>query len=246
MSVGVLVLGCLAVLVAAFTMSLTGFGFALVAAPLLLFLFEPKTVVIVNVILGAIICLLILGQSRRHVKAGRTALLAAGSIFGIPLGAYILSHAPVSVLRMLMAALVVIFAVPLALGHSHRFKREGLGSTISGFVSGMLASSTSLSGPPVVLFLLNQGWERESFRATLAIYFLFCSLMALIAIGLSGFLTSDLLVTVSTFVPAVLLGFYLGTRVAPRVNTTLFRRISILVVLLAGLLGVATSLPALL
>jgi hypothetical protein len=246
MEVGMLALSYLAMLLAAFTMSLTGFGFALIAAPLLLFLLESKTVVVINIILGAILCLLILWQSRHHVNVRRVALLGVGSIFGIPVGAYILSHVAAPTLKLLIVTLVVVFAIPLALGHSHRFKKEGTGSVISGFISGTLVSSTSLAGPPVVLFLLNQGWEKELFRANLAAYFLFCDLMALAALGFSGVLTSELLVTASTFIPVVLLGFYLGIKVLPRVDTVLFRRIAIFIVLVAGLLGIATTLPSLL
>lgn len=242
MTIEVLILGCLVVLLAAFTMSVTGFGLALIAAPLLLFLLESKTVVVVNIVLVAVVCLLILGQSRHHVKLRRIVLLGIGSVFGVPIGAYILSQVAASTLKLVIGALVVMFAVPLALGHSHRFKREGLGCGISGFISGMLTSSTSLSGPPVVLFLLNQGWGKETLRASLAAYFLFCDLLALTALGLSGVLTSEVLATALAFVPAVLPGFYLGTRVLPRVDADLFRRIAISIVLVAGLLAVATSL----
>lgn len=235
---------CLVALVAAFTMSVTGFGFALIAAPLLLFFLDLKTVIVFNIVLGNCICLLILWQSRHHVKRGRIALLGIGSIFGLPIGIYILSQVRAPLLELLIAVLVVVFAILLTLGHSHQFKKEGLGFVISGFISGMLVTSTSLGGPPVVLFLLNQGWGKEVFRANLAAYFLFCGSVALITLRLSGVITSDLLVTASTFIPVILVGFYLGARVLPHVDADLFRRIAVSIVLLAGLLGIATNLWA--
>lgn len=244
MTITVWSLSCLVALVAAFTMSVTGFGFALIAAPLLLFFLDLKTVIVFDIVLGLIICLLILWQSRHHVKRGRIVPLAIGSIFGLPIGMYILSQVVAPLLKVLIAALVVIFAVLLALGYSHQFRKEGLGSVISGFISGTLLTSTSLGGPPVVLFLLNQGWGKEAFRANLAAFFLFCGSMAIITLRFSGVITSDLLVTASTFVPAVLVGFYLGAKVLPHVDAGLFRRIAISVVFLAGLLGIATSLSA--
>lgn len=246
MSVEVLIFGSLAVLLAAFTMSITGFGFALIAAPLLLFLVESKTVVIIDIVLGTVICILILWESRQHVRPKRVVLLVIGSVLGVPVGAYILSHTTTLTLKLVITALVIVFAIPLALGHSHRFKRERLICGASGFASGVLASSTSLAGPPVVLFLLNQGWEKETLRASLAAYFLFAGLAALTALGASGALSGELVVGALAYVPAVLLGFFLGRKVLPRLNAELFRRIAVLVVVVAGLLGIITSLPALL
>ena len=237
-------ISCLVALVSAFTMSITGFGFALIAAPLLLLFLDLKTVIVFNVFLGAIICLPILWQSRRYVRLGRMTPLVIGSIFGLPVGMYILAQVAAPVLKLLIAALVIIFAVLLVLGYSHRFKKERLGSVIAGFISGMLVTSTGLAGPPVVLFLLNQGWEKDTFRASLAAYFLFVSLMALITLRFSEIITSALLVTVSTFVPAILVGVYLGVKVLPHVDAVLFRRIAIAIVFLAGSLGIATSLSA--
>lgn len=246
MSLETLILGSFVTLAAAFTMGITGFGFALIAAPILLFLIEPKAVVIVNIILGSVICILILWESWRHARKKHFLLLAIGSILGVPIGVYILSHAATTTLKLVISALVVVFAVPMALGHSHRFKREHPVFGISGFISGLLASSTSLAGPPVVLALLNQGWEKKSLRATLAAYFLFVGLVALAALSISGALDVAFVVIALTYAPAALLGFFLGRKVLPRLNAELFRRIAALVVVIAGLLGIITGLLVLL
>ncbi|MBE9501374.1 MAG: sulfite exporter TauE/SafE family protein [Dehalococcoidia bacterium] len=242
MSAEELVLGCFAVLVAAFTRSVTGFGSALVAAPLLLLVLEAKSVVVINIVLGIIMCLLILWQSRHHVRVRKITVMGIGSIFGVPIGAYIPSLVSASTLKLTIATLVVVFAILLALGHSRQFKRERTGFGISGFISGILTSSTSLGGPPVVLFLLNQGWDKEPFRASLAGYFLFSGMIALGALAFTGVMTTSMLGTAAALLPALLLGFYLGIKVLPRVDANLFRRIAISVVLVSGLVAIITAI----
>jgi uncharacterized membrane protein YfcA len=223
-------------------MSITGFGFALIAAPMLLFFLEPKAVVITIIIIGPTLAILILRESWNHLRLKQLLLLAIGSILGVPIGAYILSNTPSTLLKPVIAALVVIFAVPLALGYSHRFKEEKIIFSISGFISGILASSASLAGPPVVLLLLNQGWEKESLRATLAAYFLFTGMITLTALSIARVLSSEFVLSAFTYLPAAFFGFFLGRKVIPYLKAEVFRRIAAIIVIMAALVGVLTSL----
>ena len=246
MSIEIIVFGSLVVLVAAFAMSITGFGFALIAAPLLLFILEPRTLVITNLIIGPILCILILWESWHQVRIKQLLLLAVGSICGVPIGAFILSNSTPAALKLIISALVVVFAVPIALGYSHYFKREKLVFGITGLISGVLASSASLAGPPVVLLLLNQGWGKERLRASLAAYLLFTGLVALTALGISGILSSDFTPSSLAYIPAALLGFLIGRKVVPLLNPEFFRKLAIIIVLIATIAGVITSLLTLL
>ncbi|UCE97106.1 MAG: sulfite exporter TauE/SafE family protein [Dehalococcoidia bacterium] len=246
MSIEIIVFGSLVVLVAAFAMSITGFGFALIAAPLLLFILEPKTVVITNLMIGPVLCILILWESWRQVRIKQLVLLAVGSICGVPIGTFILANSTPAALKLIISALVVFFAVPIALGYSHHFKLEKLVFGITGIMSGILASSASLAGPPVVLLLLNQGWKKESLRASLAAYLLLTGLVALAALGISGVFSSDITLSSFTYIPAALLGFLIGRKVVPAVNPEFFRKLAIIIVLIAAIAGVITSLLTLL
>ena len=103
------------VLLAGFVHSVSGFGIALVAVPLLLFIFEPKSVVVMNVILATVLCLLLMLNSRLHIDLRRAALISVGSIIGIPLGAYVLSSIEPSIIKLVIAVLIIPFSVFLLL-----------------------------------------------------------------------------------------------------------------------------------
>ncbi len=236
----------LVIMLAAIIMCATGFGFALVTSSLLLIFLDPKTVIVYNLFLGIIICIPILWQSRRFARPKRLVWLGTASILGVPAGIYILSKVVTPTLKLLIAALVVIFALLLAAGYSYRFKKENLGSAIIGFMGGTLMSSTGLGGPPVVLFLINQGYDKDGFRANMTAYLTLSGSLALIALGISGAVSAGTLLPALTFLPALALGFFLGIRVQPRLDTALFSRIVVAIVTITGLVAIATTIPSLL
>jgi len=221
----ILVFAVFIVLAAAFIRSITGFGYALLATPLLTLVFDAKSVVVMNIILGTVTNILVLWQTRRYVDFRRFLFISLGGIVGIPLGTYLLVRLDPSIIKLAIAGLVIPFSVLLLLGHSHQFKRDTLGCGVAGGISGVLAGSTSLSGPPVVLFLLNQGLVTQRFVATLAAYFLLIGVLCIGAFSSLGMVTGGLMTKVAILLPALFVGNYAGIKVLPRINADVFRKI---------------------
>ncbi len=168
---------------AGFIRGVTGFAQNLVLVPILLLFLDAKSVVVISLLLSVIASIALLPWTWRSFDLKKILPLAAASLLGIPLGAYIIRIISPSTLKVFIGWLVIIFAVPLAFGITFRFRRERFVSGISGFISGFLSSSTSLGGPPVVLFMHSQNWPKSAIYSTLNIYFLFLSASSL------GFLT---------------------------------------------------------
>ena len=230
------------VLLAGFVRAISGFGFALVATPLLLFVFDPKSVVVIIIILGMLTGLLLLFRTRHYIDRRRALIMCGSGILGIPIGAYLLSSLNPSIIKLIIAILIIPLSIILLLGHSHQFKRDSLGCGISGFLGGLLGASTSFSGPPVVLFLLNQGLVKERFVGTLTAYFVFMGIASVVAFSSLGMVTIDILLKVAMLLPTTILGFYIGIKVLPRINATLFRRIAASIVSVAALAIIVTLL----
>jgi len=230
-----LILAAFFVLLGAFVRSVSGFGYALVVTPLLILVMEPKSVVVINILLVSTTHLIVLYHVKQNIDFRRAILLGIGSIPGIPIGAYLLSSLDPAIIKLAIAALVIPFSVLLLLGHSHHFQRDSLGCAIAGFIGGTLVTSTSLGGPPAVLFLLNQGLVKERFVGTLAVYFLFTSIASIIAFSSLGMITAELLKTVALLLPTLWLGSYAGIKLLPRINTTLFKKIASAIISVAAL-----------
>ena len=228
------------VLLAAFIRAICGFGYALLSTPLLTFIFDVKSVVVMNVVLSTASCMLALVYMRRHIDFRRTLFISLGSIPGLLLGTYLLATLDPSIIKLAIAVIVIPFSVLLLLGHSHQFKRDTLSCGVAGFVSGVFLASTSLGGPPVVLLLLNQGLTKERFVATIAVFFIFTGAILTGTFTSLGMITVDLLIKIAILLPALWLGFYTGMKVLFRINPVLFKKFASGIVLIAAVLTIVS------
>lgn len=231
-----------AVFFAAFIRGVTGFGLALILAPILLLILTPANVVVVNLFLGLISNILVLFYSFKKVDLKKILPMLIGSSLGIPLGAWIIILIAPATLKILIGGVTVSCAVLLALDFSRTLHREKLGSSVAGFLSGVLSSSTSLGGPPVILFMHNQNWQKDVIHSSLAVYFLFACFWSLIALYMSGLVDTQIIVEAASLTPALLSGVGLGIMFFRRINARYFRHLSIVIVLCAGILGILSGL----
>ena len=236
----ILILG--AVLLAAFIRGLAGFGFALVLAPVLLLILNPAAVVVINLLLTLLSNIVVIVHSHARIEYKRVLPIALSSLLGIPLGVWIISVVAASTLKIFVGTIIISFAVLVASGFRITFTGERLSSGLAGFFSGMLSTSTSLGGPPVVLFMQNQRWPKEIIHPSLAGYFMFLGLFSLGALSLSGKVHAETIITAASLAPALLAGTGLGMVVFQRVNARFFRALSVAIVICAGLLGIISGL----
>ncbi len=144
--------------------------------------------------------------------------MSIASLVGIPIGTYILLLISPDALRVLIALTLIVFSALMLLGNHHAFKRERLGSVIAGLVSGVLKTSTGISGPPVALFLVHQGWQRDAMRATLGAYFLLINILGLISSLVGGVTGISTLSYILLFIPMLPLRFYAAKKASPQIS----------------------------
>jgi uncharacterized membrane protein YfcA len=211
------VIAALAVLAAGAVHSTTGFGFALVATPVLVATHGPLVAIPTVTLLSLVVNALTLAAERLPPAVLRPAtdLLILGTLPGMAVGAMVLARAPEDLLRLLVA-LSVLLAVAVHL-HTRRRTPEtpaGPGAALAaGAVSGVLTTSTTLNGPPLVLYLLRARATAEQARDSLAAIFVATGLLALAAFAIVGTLE------VPTALPLLLIAAALG-QVAGRIGFT--------------------------
>jgi uncharacterized protein len=169
--------------------SATGFGFALVAAPLVTAAFGPveavPTVTVVSLVVSA---LTLAGEGRRPAVLGRSALLLiAAGVPGMALGAVILAQAPEDVLKVAVGVVVTVSAVavtrtPRARSQDDAPVHSGVGA---GLLAGLLATTSGVNGPPLLIHLRRAGAGAMEMRDTLAVIFLASGVLtvAILAVG---------------------------------------------------------------
>jgi uncharacterized protein len=229
------------VFLAALVSGLTGFGFALVLAPNLMLLLSPKTAVPVVTVLSVVLNSILFYEARSWVNPREIRPLVVSGLLGMFCGALLLFYLNVPLLKLLTGAVIIPFAIALLLDVKIELHSRLLQVPV-GLISGFLGGSTSMSGPPVVLFFQNRGFEKRVFRANLIFYFFVIYPLTLPTYYLGGLLTGEVFSTALLAAPAMVAGALLGARHVHRVNEGLFRRITLLLVIASGVFSIVTGL----
>ncbi|MHB9091490.1 MAG: TSUP family transporter, partial [Chloroflexota bacterium] len=172
--------------------------------------------------------------------------LVAASLVGNVIGTQILLYANQSTLRVVIGITVVLLSLPLLLNYRLKVKRERLATLGVGLVSGVLIGSTTMGGPPVVLFGVNQLWAKQSLRANMLAYSTITFFFTSVVLFFSGAVTQEILMHDVWMLPGVALGLFVGNAAFQRAPHDLMYRAVVLFVIASGVLGVYTSLAAVL
>ena len=221
--------------------SLTGFGSALVAVPLLSLYLDAKLAVVIATLLSTVISAPLIVEVRRQVRLTKVVPLAIGSLVGVPLGILILKTVDAGVLKILVAVVVILASALLFLAPRLKLgQRNTLSSLVTGALSGLLRASTSMAGPPVVLYTLSHEQEIEEFRSTVLGVFLFTGVLTIPGFFVADLVSNDALVATAVAVPGMVLGLLIGIVLRARVEPKLFRKL-VLAVLVVTSIGVIVS-----
>lgn len=215
---------------------LTGFGFAIVAVPLLSSVVEPRLAVAIAAPLQLAIGLLdapkAWGLAHRPPMAG----LLMGALVGTPLGMIALRVTPAGPQRLVVAVAALVALAAVWRG------RVGRDSVIAGhpgpvgFVSGLLNGLAAMPGPPVVTYFLTAPISDGAARASLIVYFAVTSLFAVAAGFAVGIIDTPAMWLALLCLPFLIVGNWLGALLFGFGHAALYR--------VAGLAALALAAAA--
>ncbi|MFC5728115.1 MULTISPECIES: sulfite exporter TauE/SafE family protein [Nocardioides] len=224
------------IFVSALVQSVSGFGYALFSAPILTALLGGPMAVSTILITGTACDLAILGVRRRLPRpaGGEVLRLALWSAPGMVCGAWLLSALPARWLQGFVA-LTVILAVVLRLSSPTTADakpiRPSWGS-LAGLASGALSTSTSLGGPPTVLYLTHRRLVPLVMRDTLVTLSLARLPLGFAALVVAG--VWDMYAYWPVLLVAALGGQAVGTQVFHRYAAARYERIVMLLLVTSG------------
>jgi uncharacterized membrane protein YfcA len=163
--------------------SATGFGFVLVAGPLVVAALPPEEAISSLLVLGILMsCLTLVTEARAPAPLWReaAALLAWGA-GGALAGAFILAELSTTALQLLVSATVLATLLTrrtLRKG-SDPFRRVG----VAGVAAGVLTTTTTANGPPLLLYLLERRVTAATMRDTLSVLFIGFALIGLLSLA---------------------------------------------------------------
>ncbi|HET9739920.1 MAG TPA: TSUP family transporter [Solirubrobacteraceae bacterium] len=217
--------------------SATGFGFSLVAAPLVFAAMGPEEAVGLLTLLGAQVSLMTLATEGRRPQPAMSecALVLAAAVPGAVAGVAVLRALDVVALQIAVSLGVIgtLAVRRLATGHLPRWA-----GVPAGFASGALTTSTTTSGPPLLVFLLGRQLTPDQMRDTLPVCFLGLSVIGALALWTTG--TTAAIPEpwqIAVLVPVAAAGQLLGRRLFARLARSGRFEPVVTGVLLASVLG---------
>ena len=240
------IVAAIAITMSAFTQGSLGFGFGMISVPTMLMIGLPPHVVIPLLIpLSLVLTVQLAWKVRHHFEFSLVVPLWIGAVIGLPIGVWILQHMDGQLLRLSAGAILIILPTMMLMGWSRPLPSRFYTLVPIGTVSAIMQGSISMSAPPIILFLANQGIDKDKFRANILLYFGGVGLIALWNFSSAGLYTGEVMKLFVILVCCVPIGGYIGTKLAPRIPQRLFRTLTLLVTAFLGAQLIIISLKAL-
>lgn len=214
------------IFIATLIRSALGFGEALVAVPLLALRIPLQVAAPLAVMVSVTIAALIIAQDWRKVHFQSAGWLLIPTLFGIPIGLWLLTNPHQQVVKILLAAVIICFAIYfLSRTHLPELTHDRKPWLLScGFVAGILGGAYGMNGPPLAVYGALRRWSPQHFRATLQGYFLPASLLGLLGYLWQGLWSQELIHYYVLSLPVALPAIWLGRAINHRLPLESFRK----------------------
>jgi uncharacterized membrane protein YfcA len=217
----------LAVLLASTASSIAGFAFSALCGALLFHLMDsPVYVVQVMLVCSIAIQLFSVATLWRSIDWRSLPIFLIGGILGVPAGVYLLLHLPTDAYRDAIGGLLIAYGGYLLLRWPTRTLRMGpLADACAGFLGGLSGGLAAFPGAFVTIWCGFKGWDKARQRGVYQPFILGMQPITLLVIYLmrpSSSIAMQLDWKTLTFIPAALLGAWLGLCIFKRLSDRQF------------------------
>lgn len=204
-----------------------GYGFSSITVPLALLFLSNRllnpALVLIEVFLNAYV----LWVNRDALAAVRARVwpIVVGLVPGVVIGTLVVTQVRPDWLKLVTYLVLLPLILLQAAGLRRAIRAERSFGYPFGAGVGVLYSVTTISGPPLAVFLNNQGLAKREFRAALGFVRLAESTFTAMAYVSAGLFTRESLALTPAIVPSLIVGVPLGAWLIRRVNAETFRRV---------------------
>jgi uncharacterized membrane protein YfcA len=220
---------------------LAGFGFALVAVPPLLLIFDPPTVVTASILLSILSGWVVLPGHWHEIKSGTIFRLTPWALLGLAPGVALIKTLAPDAIKLLSGLVVAALAAATAAGWRPPGAHSSVAMAVAGATSGMLNASIGMAGPPVVLLFAARDFDMHAFRTSIVVYFLVVDVAGIGLLVWQGVIGWGEVSIALWLLPGALVGGVVGRRLVTRVSAPAFRRTVLAMLLLTGVVGAANG-----
>ena len=224
--------------------SISGFGFAVLAAPLFLLFLDPARAIQLIIIISTVLSIVVLRGLLPAIAPRLLLRLALGSLVGLPLGLIAFRYADPILVRAAAGAMIFGFAILMAV--SRRSGQPGQGKRWTAFamspgldlatgaLSGIAGALVGQPGPPVLIYLLLAGTAARTVRATLLAFFALSYGVTLASHAVTIGIPAPTWLAAGILLPFAFLGGLAGRPIGDRLGADAFAMLAIALLAVAG------------
>ena len=210
-----------AMLAGAVANALSGLGFGLICAPLLVLVMDPRQAAALTILLSSPSGAVVLMRDRRSVKLRDAAVILIPGVVTTPLWALALANVNSSSLARAAGATVLLSVALLVFGFRSQRLTGTSGAVFAGATSSAMTVLAAVGGPPVALYAMNADWDPSRARATLQAVFLPLNVVALLTLGVPRWEPTLYIPALAGLTAGVVIGIRAVQYVSPRVARNL-------------------------
>ncbi|MEO6780590.1 MAG: sulfite exporter TauE/SafE family protein [Bradyrhizobium sp.] len=227
----------LGALAGGFVSGLAGFGMALMALGIWLYVLPPSLAVPLVLICSVIAQTATLPSMWRTFDLTLVWPFIIGGLAGVPLGTMLIAHADPQIFKFSVGVLLLVFPTalyfqrkPMAVRFGGKPADAGIG-----FAGGILGGLAGLSGPLPILWASMRGWGKEERRGIFQTFNWTVLFAALCLQAAAGLVKLEVVWLTLLAFPGTMLGAWLGARTYHALSDRNFRDIVLGLLLLSGM-----------
>jgi len=216
----------------------SGFGSAMLMAPIFAILFGSAEMVVTVVTIELVVSLQLFPQVRHHAEWKTLAPMGIAACIAMPAGVWLLASVDKGTIVTAVSAIIVGFVVLMWTGWRYRGQRSPAASALVGALSGAMMATTSVGGPPVLLYLLSGNDSPRVNRANIVTYYFLTQFLLIVIVLATGVAGWDAIARAVVLFPIMLLGAWMGGRLFHGLaSERLYRNVALGILFATGTFG---------
>jgi len=235
-------------LAAAITAGTTGFAFAIIGMAIWLHVMPATRALPLVVVSSILLNVALVWRLRADIRLPRLLPFLIGAVVGVPLGVAAVRMLDPQATRAVVGALLIGYSVYMLVRMLMRVQAPTLrlrpvqGRVLDGAVGmlgGFMGGSTSLNGLFPTIWSGLRGWTKREQRGVYQPYILLVHLYTLAWLGGTGSIGAQTFRDLLLCIPALVIGGWLGLAVFHSASEEMFRRLTLVLFLVSGVVLVA-------
>jgi len=214
-----------------------GFGSAMMLSPILSLYMGPAAAVLIIAVMEVAVSVQLVPKTVRDVNWSLLLPVVIPALICMPLGVWLLYVVDGGLLSNAIAVIVLGFVIVLASGwryHGRRYLPVTIGI---GGLCGTLISSTSVGGPPFLLYMMAGQESARQVRANIITFFAILEVVTPVMLWFGGKFVMGFFVMGLFLCPPYLIGAWAGSRLFRESSEKLYRRVALALLTCVALYG---------